>query len=229
MDLQNRYQTPSLATDIVVFAIDQDNLKVMLVRRGIEPFQNQWALPGGFVRIDESVADCAKRELEEETGLRNVFVEQLFTFGDTDRDPRGRVVSVAYFALVNVAGRSFAAGTDARQAAWFAVDEVPSLAFDHDEILSVASQRLQNKVRYQPVGFELLPEKFPLRSLQKLYEIVLGRRLDKRNFRKKIQSYDFVVAADEREKNVSHRAAQLFRFDKKKYDRWTKKGLDFEL
>ena len=229
MDLQNQYQGPSLATDIVVFAIDKADLKVMLVRRGIEPFQNQWALPGGFVRIDESVASCAKRELEEETGLRNVFLEQLFTFGDTDRDPRGRVVSVAYFALVNVAGRSFAAGTDARQAAWFAVDESPPLAFDHGKILSAASQRLRNKVRYQPVGFELLPEKFPLRSLQNLYEIVLGRRLDKRNFRKKIQSYDFVVAVDEREKNVSHRAAQLFRFDKKKYDRWTKKGLNFEL
>ena len=229
MELQNRYQRPSLAADIVVFAIDQTDLKVMLVRRGIEPFRDQWALPGGFVRIDESVAACAKRELEEETGLSNVFLEQLFTFGDTDRDPRGRVVSVAYFALVNVAGRSYSAGTDACQAAWFAVDESPTLAFDHDEILSVARQRLQSKVRYQPIGFELLPEKFPLRSLQNLYEIVLGRRLDKRNFRKKIQSYDFVVAVDEREKNVSHRAAQLFRFDKKKYDRWTKKGLDFEL
>ena len=200
MELQKYYSRPSLATDIVVFAIDQTDLKVMLVRRGIEPFQNQWALPGGFVRIDESVAGCAERELEEETGLRNVFLEQLFTFGDTDRDPRGRVVSVAYFALVNIADRSFGAGTDAKQAAWFAVDKIPSLAFDHDEILSVARQRLQSKVRYQPVGFELLPEKFPLRSLQNLYEIVLGRGLDKRNFRKKIQSYDFVVAVDEREK-----------------------------
>jgi len=229
MSHQYPYQRPALATDIVVFAVDAADLKVMLIRRGIAPFENEWALPGGFVRIDESVEAAANRALKEETGLRDVFLEQLFTFGDVDRDPSTRVVSVAYFALVNVAGRWCAAGTDAKQAAWFSISDVPQLAFDHRIILDKSYRRLQDKLRYQPIGFELLPEKFPLRALQHVYEVVLDRRLDKRNFRKKILSYDFVVSTDEAEQNVAHRAAQLFRFDKKKYDRWTKKGLNFEL
>jgi len=229
MSHQYPYQRPALATDIVVFAVDAADLKVMLIRRGIAPFENEWALPGGFVRIDESVEAAANRALNEETGLRDVFLEQLFTFGDVDRDPSTRVVSVAYFALVNVAGRWCAAGTDAKQAAWFSISDVPQLAFDHRIILDKSYRRLQDKLRYQPIGFELLPEKFPLRALQHVYEVVLDRRLDKRNFRKKILSYDFVVSTDEAEQNVAHRAAQLFRFDKKKYDRWTKKGLNFEL
>lgn len=225
------YEFPraALTVDIVVFALDEDDLSVMLIQRDIEPFEGEWALPGGFVRVDESLEDAARRELEEETGLKGIFLEQLYTFGAVDRDPRERIVTVAFYALVNLAGHDVKASTDARNAAWFSVNDLPDLAFDHDEILAVAHKRLRGKVRYQPIGFELLPEKFPLRMLQQMYQVILDRELDKRNFRKKILSMDILVELSEIEKDVAHRAARLYRFDKKKYDRRTKKGFHFEV
>jgi 8-oxo-dGTP diphosphatase len=223
------YARPALTVDIVVFALDDAGLKVMLIQRDLEPFAGRWALPGGFVRVDESLDEAARRELQEETGLRNLYLEQLYTFGDLGRDPRERVVTVAYYALVNIAGHDIRATTDARQARWFAVDQLPRLAFDHARILEAALTRLRGKVRYQPIGFELLPEKFPLRRLQHLYETVLGRALDKRNFRKKILGMDILVELRESEQDVSHRAARLYRFDKAKYDRKTRGGFHFEL
>jgi 8-oxo-dGTP diphosphatase len=223
------YARPALTVDIVVFALDDAGLKVMLIQRDLEPFAGRWALPGGFVRVDESLDAAARRELQEETGLRDLYLEQLYTFGDLGRDPRERVVTVAYYALVNVAGHDIHATTDARQARWFAVDQLPRLAFDHARILDAALIRLRGKVRYQPIGFELLPERFPLRRLQHLYETVLGRALDKRNFRKKILGMDILVELKESEQDVSHRAAGLYRFDKAKYDRKTRGGFHFEL
>ena len=223
------YPRPALTVDIVVFALDEDDLNVMLIQRDLEPFAGEWALPGGFVHVDETLDEAARRELEEETGLRNIFLEQLYTFGDVDRDPRERVVTVAYYALVNLEGHDVRAATDARNAAWFAVSDLPQLAFDHEQIFATAYDRLCGKVRYQPIGFELLPPKFPLRRLQHLYEIVLDRELDKRNFRKKILSMDILVELNEIEKDVAHRAARLYRFDKRKYDRLTKQGFNFEL
>lgn len=220
---------PALTVDCSVFGVDDDELKVMLIQRDQPPFAGQWALPGGFVHLDETLEESALRELEEETGLRKVFLEQLYTFGAIDRDPRERVVSVAYYALVKLADHPVHAATDARDAAWFGVHDVPSLAFDHEEILQVALERLRGKLRYQPIGFELLPRKFTLSQLQKLYEIVLEREIDKRNFRKKVLSMDLLVETDEVEQDVAHRAARLYRFDEKKYQRLAKAGFNFEL
>ncbi len=202
---------------------------MLLIQRALPPFAGTWALPGGFVRVDETLEDAARRELEEETGLRNVFLEQLYTFGALDRDPRERVVSVAYYALVKLSDHNVQAATDARDAAWFGVHDVPSLAFDHAEILQLALDRLRGKLRYQPIGFELLPRKFTLSQLQHLYELVLERELDKRNFRKRVLAMDLLIETDEVQQDVAHRAARLYRFDERKYRRLAKAGFNFEL
>ena len=223
------YPRPALTVDCVVFGMDEGDLKVLLIKRGVEPFAGKWALPGGFVRMDESLDDAARRELEEEAGIRPSHLEQLYTFGEPGRDPRGRVVTVAYFALVTLSDHRVHASTDAREAAWFSVWDTPKLAFDHADILGTALQRLKGKVRYQPIGFELLPPKFTLTQLQRLYEIILERELDKRNFRKKILSMELLEELDEVEQDVSHRAARLYRFDHKKYKQLEKAGFNFEL
>ncbi|HYI00607.1 NUDIX hydrolase [Hyalangium sp.] len=223
------YPRPALTVDCVVFGMDEGDLKVLLIQRGLEPFVGKWALPGGFVRMEESLDEAARRELEEEAGIRPSHMEQLYTFGEPGRDPRGRVVTVAYFALVKLSDHRVHASTDAREAAWFSVWDTPKLAFDHAEILGTALQRLKGKVRYQPIGFELLPPKFTLTQLQRLYEIILERTLDKRNFRKKILSMDLLEELDEVEQDVSHRAARLYRFDHKKYKQLEKAGFNFEL
>ena len=223
------YPRPALAVDAVVFGLDDEDLKVLLIRRDLEPFRDKWALPGGFVRIEESLEQAVRRELQEETGIAQVFLEQLYTFGAVDRDPRERVVAVAYYALVKLSDHRIKAATDARDAAWFAVSEARGLAFDHERILTVALERLKNKVRYQPIGFELLPPQFTLSQLQRLYETILEQPLDKRNFRKKILGMDFLVALDEVQKDVAHRAARLYRFDRKKYQQLQKHGFNFEI
>jgi 8-oxo-dGTP diphosphatase len=223
------FARPALTVDIVVFALDEEDLQVMLIQRDLAPFEGRWALPGGFVRIDETLEEAARRELQEETGLKEIFLEQLYTFGELERDPRERVVTVGYYGLVNLKGHDVRPSTDARNAAWFAVNDLPELAFDHDQILTTAHQRLRGKVQYQPIGFELLPEKFTLRQLQHLYEVILDRELDKRNFRKKVLAMEIVKETNEIEKDVAHRAARLYRFDKRKYDRLTKKGFNFEI
>lgn len=223
------FARPALTVDIVVFALDEEDLQVMLIERDLEPFEGHWALPGGFVRVEETLEEAARRELEEETGLKDIYLEQLYTFGEIDRDPRERVVTVAYYALVNLEGHDVHASTDARNAAWFSMNDLPELAFDHSMILDAAHERLRGKVRYQPIGFELLPDKFTLRQLQHLYEVILDRELDKRNFRKKVLAMEIVKETKEIEKDVAHRAAKLYRFDKRKYDRLTKKGFNFEI
>lgn len=223
------FERPALTVDVVVFALDADDLQVMLIQRDLAPFEGQWALPGGFVRVNEDIEQAARRELQEETGITDIYLEQLYTFGDKGRDPREHVVTVAYYALVNLEGHDVKASTDARNAAWFLMHDLPKLAFDHGKILDVAHERLRGKVRYQPIGFELLPEKFTLRQLQHLYEVILGRELDKRNFRKKVLSMDFVKETKEIEKDVAHRAARLYRFDKRRYDKLTRQGFHFEL
>lgn len=224
------YPRPNLAVDCVVFGLDQpNNLQVMLIRRNLAPFQDQWALPGGFVRINESVDAAARRELQEETGLEQVFLEQLYTFGEVDRDPRERVVTVAYYALVNLREHAVQAATDASEAAWFPISRLPFLAFDHAEIVRMAIARLKGKVRYEPIGFELLPKKFTLSQLQTLYETVLEVSLDKRNFRKKILKMDLLMELDETQTDVAHRAARLYQFDESKYRQLKEKGFNFEI
>jgi 8-oxo-dGTP diphosphatase len=228
------YPRPALTVDIVLFALGTQesgelDLQVMLIERDLAPFEGEWALPGGFVRVDETLDDAARRELHEETGLTEIYLEQLYTFGALNRDPRERVVSVAYYALVNPTGHTVEASTDARRAAWFSVTNLPPLAFDHAEILEAARERLRNKVRYQPIGFELLPEQFTLRQLQEMYEVILGRELDKRNFRKKVLGMRIVKETSETEQDVAHRAARLYRFDKRRYDLMVKRGIDFQV
>lgn len=229
MSFSYQFARAAVTVDCVVFGLDDEDLKVLLIRRDLPPFEDKWALPGGFVRLDETLDEAARRELQEETSLERVFLEQLYTFGGIDRDPRERVITVAYYALVRLSDHRVQAATDARDAVWFAMDDLPPLAFDHDQILETAHQRLQGKVRYQPIGFELLPPKFTLTQLQKLYEIVLSRVLDKRNFRKKIQGMGILEELDEVEKDVAHRAARLYRFDKKEYGRMVKQGFHFEI
>jgi len=201
----------------------------MLIRRDLAPFEGQWALPGGFVRLDETTDEAARRELREETGLDQVFLEQLYTFSDLNRDPRERVVSVAYYALVRLSDFQAQAATDANDAAWFRMDDTTRLAFDHNLILDTAYNRLKAKVRYQPIGFELLPKTFTLTQLQKMYETVLARPVDKRNFRKKIISMGILLETGELQSGVAHRAARLFRFNEKQYQAMTKKGFHFEI
>ena len=223
------YARPALTVDGVVFGLDEEDLKVLLIQRDLEPFAGRWALPGGFVHIDETLDQAARRELQEETGLTKVFLEQLYTVGDVARDPRERVITVAYYALVRLSDHQVQAATDARNAAWFAIDDLPKLAFDHETIVAMALQRLQGKVRYQPIGFELLPPKFSLTQLQRMYEIILERELDKRNFRKKVLSLDILQDLDEVEQDVAHRAARLYRFDERTYRQKVKDGFNFEL
>lgn len=223
------YPRAALTVDCVVFGFDEGELKVLFIERGLAPFKGQWAIPGGFVRVDETLDEAARRELEEETGLRSVFLEQLYTFGEVKRDPRERVVSVAYYALVKLADARTRAATDAADAQWFQVSEPPKLAFDHITIFEIALARLRAKLRYQPIGFELLPPKFTLSQLQHLYEAVLGVTLDKRNFRKKVLGFELLIPLKETQMAGAHRPAQLFRFDPVKYERLTKRGFHFEI
>ena len=223
------YARPALTVDAVVFGLDGGELKVLLIKRGLEPFKGRWALPGGFVQEGETLDEAVARELEEEAGLRNVFLEQLYTFGAAGRDPRERVVSVVYYAMVNLADHTTRAATDAADSRWSAASSPPRLAFDHAEILTMALTRLRGKLRYQPVGFELLPEKFTLTQLQQLYESVLGTPLDKRNFRKKVLGFDLLLPLDETFREGRHRPAQLFRFDPARYQQLLEQGFHFEL
>jgi len=223
------YPRPSVAVDCVVFGLDldEDDLEILLIQRLKDPFAHGWALPGGFMQMDETADTAARRELEEETGVTDVYLEQLYTFSDVARDPRGRVVSIAYYALAKLSDHRIRAATDAENVAWYSIRKLPRLAFDHKAIIDTAIERLRGKVRYAPLGFELLPPKFTLSQLQRLYEIVLEQQLDKRNFRKKILSMEFLVDTGEHEQGVAHRAARLYRFDRRKYLKLAKQGFNF--
>jgi 8-oxo-dGTP diphosphatase len=223
------YPRPALTVDCVVFGFDEGDLKILLIQRDLEPFAGKWALPGGFVRVEESLDEAALRELQEETGVSKVYLEQLYTFGEPKRDPRERVITAAYYALVKLSNHRIKAATDARNAAWFSICDMPRVAFDHEEIIETALRRLKGKVRYEPIGFELLPQKFTLTQLQHLYETILETTLDKRNFRKKILGMNLLIETDEIEQDVAHRAARLYRFHETKYRQLEKAGFNFEL
>jgi len=223
------YPRPALTTDCVIFGFDDLELKILLIERAHEPYANCWALPGGFVNMDETTESGALRELQEETGLKNVFIEQLYTFSDVERDPRGRVVSVAYFALIKLNEYSIHAGDDAGNAAWFSINDLPKLAFDHDIVIKMAMERLKNKIRYQPIGFELLPPMFTLSQLQHLYEVILQKDLDKRNFRRKFLKMNLLTHLPNKQENVKHKAAYYYKFDNEKYEELSKSGFNFEI
>ncbi len=219
-----KYPHPSVTTDCVIFGFDGSRLKVLLVERGVEPFKGKWALPGGFLRMDESAEQGALRELQEETGLKTAYIKQFHTFTDPDRDPRERVITIAYYALVRL--QDVVAGDDAARAEWFALDEVPSLAFDHDRILRTALQEIRRQIHFEPVGFELLPPEFTIKELQLLYEAILDVKFDRRNFYKKMQHLELLThvktGAQER------RQPFLFRFNAEKYSELKQKGFRLE-
>ncbi len=221
------YPHPAVTVDCAVFGLDGDRLKVLLIRRDLEPFAGKWALPGGFVRIDEDLEAAARRELEEETGVRRLYIRQLGAFGQPGRDPRERVITVAWWAIVNLFQHKAKAASDARNAAWIPAEDPPPLAFDHRRILDAALERLRETARREPLAFEFLPAKFTLTLLQRFYETVLGRPLDKRNFRKKVLSYKVLAELPERESGVAHRAARLYSFDAKRYTAFRSGGGQF--
>ena len=206
------YPRPSVTVDVVIFTIADDDLKVLLIRRGAEPFKGKWALPGGFVEMEESLDKAAARELKEEVGVSDVYLEQLFTFGAPKRDPRGRVISVCYFALVDATRQTIRAASDAADAAWHSVFKLPRLAFDHRQILDYAVWRLRNKIEWTTVGYELLPPKFTLSELQRVYEIILQKPVDKRNFRKRILAQGQIRELNETRADGAHRPARLYSF-----------------
>ncbi len=205
------YPHPSVTVDVVIFTLREDDLQVLLIKRAHPPCEGMWAIPGGFVDVGESLEKAALRELEEETGVREVYLEQLYTFGDPGRDSRGHVITVAYFALVPVSAIDPRAGSDAAETGWWSVYDLPSLAFDHADILSYALERLRYKLEYTAVGFELLPETFVLSELRTAYEIILGEKLDKRNFRRKILGAGVIEESGER-RIGDGRPAKLYHF-----------------
>jgi 8-oxo-dGTP diphosphatase len=206
------YPRPALTVDIVAFSIQNKKLSVLLIKRAKEPYLGMWALPGGFVSIDEDIEAAAERELAEETGLRGAYLEQLYTYGNPDRDPRGRVVSVAHFALIPSNEPIHPNGeSEAAKASWYALDQLPQLAFDHAEIIAYALRRLRYKLEYTAVGFQLLPETFTLTQLQHTYEIILGEALDKRNFRRRILDAG-VIEATPHKRSDGGRPARLYRY-----------------
>lgn len=220
---------PALTVDCVVVGFEERALSILLVRRGGAPFAGAWALPGGFVHVDETVEMAARRELEEETGLRIGYLEELGSFSALDRDPRERVISIAHVALLRGPLPEVHHGSDAAATAWHPCDALPELAFDHEAIVTLALERLRERVRTRPIGFELLPKKFPLRALQELYEAILGAPLDKRNFRKRVLELGILVDTGDVEQGVAHRAAALYRFDERRYRALEKTGLGFAI
>src|SRR6266852_3125501 len=208
-----KYDRPSVTVDVVMMSLRQRDLQVLLVKRRSWPYEGMWAIPGGFVNMDESLETAAKRELQEETGVQDVYLEQLYTFGDPGRDPRTRVITVVYFALLDSERLQVRAASDAGDVGWFSVYSLPPLAFDHEKILQYALNRLRGKLEYTTIAFSLLPEQFTLRELQRVYEIILHRKLDKRNFRKKILATGILEDTGAKKMEGTHRPARLYRFN----------------
>lgn len=220
------YPRPAVTTDCVIFGYDGKELKVLLIERGIEPFKGCWAFPGGFLNMDEDAFAGARRELKEETGLEDAFIEQFHTFSEPGRDPRGRVITIAHYALVKI--QEVEGGDDAAQARWFPIGEVPPLAFDHDRILRMAMSRLKEKIHFEPVGFELLPDVFTMPQLQNLYEAILEVHFDRRNFATKMLKLGILEDTGDRPAGASSRIPVSYRFNKEKYNELKAKGFRLE-
>ena len=220
------YPRPAVTTDCVIFGYDGKELKVLLIERGIEPFKGCWAFPGGFLNMDEDALAGARRELKEETGLEDAFIEQFHTFSEPGRDPRGRVITIAHYALVKI--QEVEGGDDAAQARWFPIGEVPLLAFDHDRILRMAMSRLKERIHFEPVGFELLPDVFTMPQLQNLYEAILEVHFDRRNFASKMLKLGILEDTGDRPAGASSRIPVSYRFNKEKYNELKAKGFRLE-
>ncbi len=209
------YKNPSLAVDIAVFGYHERKLSVLLLNRKEEPFKDGWTLPGGFVQMEEAFLGTCSRILKTKLGMDNIYMEQLYSFDDPARDPRGRVISVSYYALVNPHKFAIAAGTMANDVKWYEVDKVPALGFDHKEIFKKALQRLKSKILYFPVGFELLDDMFTMTELHELYESILDTTIDRRNFRRKILDSEYIINTGTKREGLQNRAPDLYKFNKK--------------
>ena len=214
MSYEYKYPHPAVTVDVVVFTIENNDLKVLLIQRDHEPFAGKWALPGGFIEIDERLSDAARRELKEETGVSAAYLEQLYTFGNPDRDPRERIITVAYYALIPSDQLSPTAGDDARDAKLFSMNDLPGLASDHGNILRVAKQRVTERLNDAFFAFRIMPKTFTMYELRRVHELFLGETLDKRNFRKKIIALDQIEETGEKRESVRHRPARLYRVKK---------------
>lgn len=221
-----KYPHPAVATDCVILGFDGTRLKVLLIERGGEPFKGMWAFPGGFMHLDETAEECARRELREETGLEAEYMEQFHTFSDVRRDPRERVLSIAYLALVRT--KEVCGGDDAAKAQWFAISDIPQLAFDHERILRLALSRMRERIHFEPIGFDLLPERFTMKELQTLYEAVLGVHFDRRNFAKKMLHLDLLTLQENVTETLGKREAKSYCFNRLKYDELKEKGFRLE-
>lgn len=221
-----RYPHPAVAVDCVIFGYDGNNIKVLLIQRRNYPYKTSWALPGGFINMDETAEEAARRELEEETGLKDVLIRQLYTYTDIDRDPRERVISIAHYALARIS--EVKAGDDAKNARWFSLNEIPNLAFDHDIILNKALNTLRERIYFEPIVFELLPEVFKMSELQNVYENILGIKFDRRNFYKKMNKLEILTEVEGRAKDSSRRIPIFYRFNAEKYTELKQKGFRLE-
>ncbi|MES2486527.1 MAG: NUDIX domain-containing protein [Bacteroidota bacterium] len=219
----------AITIDCVVFGFDKGVLEVLLIEHAEGIRKGEWGLPGGWIKESESIDAAAHRLLAELTGLDNIYLEQLKAFGDTNRFPLGRVITIGYNALIKREDYDVKAGFTASDAKWYKIAEVPKLIYDHSEILQYSLSNLRNRVRQAPIGFNLLPEKFTLFELMQLYEEILGVEMDKSNFRRKVLRMGLLKALDEKQKDVSHRAAKLYEFDNEIYEKLTQKGFSFEV
>ncbi len=229
MDIHNQYFKSAFSVDNVIFGFDEKELKVLLIKRGENPFNNYWALPGDLVYPDEDLSDAPMRVLNQLTGIKGMYLEQVKTFGKMDRHPLGRVITIAYLSLVNVNRVQLKPSSFAQIVQWFSVNEIETLAFDHDEILVHCLSSLKQSVQQRPIGFELLAKHFTLSDLQDLYEAILNTSLDKRNFRKKMLSMGILIDTGDFQKGVAHRPARLYSFDQEKYEFLKRKGFSFDI
>ena len=219
----------AVSIDCLIFGFRDGALDILLIKHGEGISKGKWALPGGWIRYNEGIDEAAGRLLTSLTGVSNIFLEQLGAFGEVDRYPGKRVITIAYYALINAQNYSLNAGFTASEARWTNIRDVPRLLYDHNKILKSGFRHLQQKVRHEPIGFNLLPKKFSLHDIQQLYQAILGTALDKPNFRRKLLNMNLLVPCDEKQRDVSHRAAKLYRFDKKIYKQLKESGFTFEL
>ena len=226
--LNNNF-TYSISVDCVIFGYDSTDLKVLLIKRGEKPFLDYWALPGDLIRPKESIDDSVKRVMKDLTGLSDVYMDQVKTFGDVGRHPLGRVFTIAYYSLIKIDDYTLDPSSFAKEAKWHPINNIGELAFDHNKVFATCKEKLKESVRQKPVGFELLPEKFTLSQLQNLYETILQKHFDKRNFRKKIISMEILKDSGEMQKSVSHRPAKLFTFNQSNYQNLKDTGFNFEI
>jgi len=229
MPFQKEIYKSAFSVDNIIFGFDGTKLYVLLIKRKADPYGGQWALPGDIVKPDEDLDRAAGRVLEQLTGVKNVYLEQVHTFGKVDRHPKGRVITIAYYSLINIEKMDIRPASFAEQVAWKEVRSIESLAFDHLKIMKRCFDRLKQDLKLRPIGFELLPHKFTLTQLQTLYETILEQYLDKRNFRKKILNMNILNPLNEYQSGVSHRPAKLYSFDKDKYEQALKEGVIFEI